>query len=424
MNQYEFETKLLHAGYYQVESAFKSRSVPIYQTTSFVFDDCAQAQDRFNLAQPGNIYTRLTNPTVDVFEQRVAQLEGGIGAVATASGMSAVYYAIKNLVSANDHIVSASNIYGGSYNLIKYTFGQEGVSSTFVDIDDHDGFEAAIRPNTKCIFIESLSNPNSKIGDIETIAKIANRNRIPLIVDNTFSSPYLLRPFEYGANIVVHSATKLIGGSGNSVGGIIVDGGNFEYDVERFPHIAGEQESYHNIKFDKSVAYIARIRTVLLRDIGACISPFNAWLFLQGIETLSLRVDRHKDNALKVVEFLKNHRQVDKVNHPSIDNRELYEKYYPDGAGFVFTFDIKGDEKKTKKFIDSLNLFSLLANIADSRSLVIHPASTTHSQLTKEELELHDIKPNTVRVSIGLENIRDILGDLDQAFKAIQEDTQ
>ncbi len=420
MSQYEFETKLLHAGYYQVESAFKSRSVPIYQTTSFVFDDCAQAQDRFNLAQAGNIYTRLTNPTVDVFEQRVAQLEGGVGAVATASGMSAVYYSIKNLVSANDHIISASNIYGGSYNLIKYTFAQEGVSSTFVDIDDHEGFQAAIKPNTKCIFIETLSNPNSKIGDIEAIAKIANLNRIPLIVDNTFASPYLLRPFEYGANIVVHSATKLIGGSGNSVGGIIVDGGNFEYDIEKFPHIAGEQESYHNIKFENKVAYISRIRTVLLRDIGACISPFNAWLFLQGIETLSLRIDRHRDNALKVVEFLKNHPAIVKVNHPSLDNPEVYEKYYPDGAGFVFTFEINGDEAQTKKFIDSLELFSLLANIGDSRSLVIHPASTTHSQLSHEELELHNIKANTVRVSIGLENIRDILKDLGKALSAIQ----
>ena len=344
--------------------------------------------------------------------------------MATASGMSAVYYSIKNLVSANDHIVSANNIYGGSYNLIKYTFAQEGVGSTFVDIDDHEGFNTAIQPNTKCIFIESLSNPNSKIGDIEAIAKIAKQNNIPLIVDNTFASPYLLRPFEYGANVVVHSATKLIGGSGNSVGGIIVDGGNFEYDLEKFPHIAGEQESYHNIKFDKKVAYIARIRTVLLRDIGACISPFNAWLFLQGIETLSLRVDRHKDNALKVVEFLKNHPLIEKVNHPSLDNPELYAKYYPDGAGFVFTFEVKGDEAATKKFIDNLKLFSLLANIGDSRSLVIHPASTTHAQLSKEELELHQIKENTVRVSIGLENIRDIIADLTQSFASIQQDTQ
>lgn len=420
MTQYEFETKLLHAGYYQVESAFKSRAVPIYQTTSFVFDDCAQAQDRFNLVQAGNIYTRLTNPTVDVFEQRVAKLEGGVGAVATASGMSAVYYAIKNLVSANDHIVSASNIYGGSYNLIKYTFAQEGVSATFVDIDDHEGFQQAILSNTKCIFIESLSNPNSKIGDIEGIAQIAKQNGIPLIVDNTFASPYLLRPIEYGANVVVHSATKLLGGSGNSVGGVVVDGGNFEYDLEKFPQIAGEQESYHNIKFDKTDAYISRIRTVLLRDIGACISPFNAWLFLQGIETLSLRIDRHRDNALRVVEYLNNHDLVEKVNHPSLDSNDLYQKYYPDGAGFVFTFEISGDETQTKQFIDSLKLFSLLANIGDSRSLVIHPASTTHSQLSKEELELYQIKSNTVRVSIGLENIKDILTDLNQAFKALR----
>ncbi len=419
MSDYKFETNQLHAGYFEVESAFKSRAVPIYQTTSFVFDNCQQAQDRFNLAETGNIYTRLTNPTVSIFEERVAKLEGGIGAVATASGMAAIYYAIKNLVKSGDHILSASNIYGGSYNLIKYTFAEEGVSSTFVDIDDLKSFEAQIKDNTKCVFIESLSNPNSKIADIKAVADIAHKHGLPLIVDNTFASPYLLRPIEHGCDIVVHSTTKLIGGSGNSVGGIVVDSGNFSYSVDKYPQIAGKQASYHNIEFDPKVAYIARVRTILLRDIGACISPFNAWLFLQGVETLSLRVERHKDNALKVVEYLQNSELVEKVNHPSIDNPEIYHKYYPNGAGSVFTFEIKGDEETAKKFIDQLELFSLLANIGDSRSLVIHPASTTHSQLTAEELVRYDIKANTIRLSIGLENIDDIIGDLDQSFKKL-----
>lgn len=419
-----FETLQLHAGQEKPDSATGARSVPIYQTTSYVFEDSGQAERRFNLSEGGNIYTRLMNPTSDVFEQRIAALEGGVAALATSSGAAATAYAIQNIAHAGDHIVSAQTIYGGTYNLFAHTFEEFGISTTFVDPDDLSNFEKAIKPNTKAIFIESLGNPNSSIIDIEKVAEIAHRNKIPLIVDNTFATPYLLRPIEHGADIVVHSATKFIGGHGTTIGGVIVDSGKFDWEGSgKFPSLTEPNPSYHGVKFTEAVgalAYIIKIRVILMRDTGSTISPFHSFLFLQGLETLSLRVERHVSNALKVVEFLKRHPQVEKVNHPSLPDSEyhsLYEKYFPNGAGSIFTFEIKGDANSAKAFIDRLKIFSLLANVADVKSLVIHPASTTHSQMNEEELLSSGIKPNTIRLSIGTEHIDDIIDDLSQAFE-------
>jgi O-acetylhomoserine (thiol)-lyase len=419
-----FETLQLHAGQEKPDSATGARSVPIYQTTSYVFEDSGQAERRFNLSEGGNIYTRLMNPTSDVFEQRIAALEGGVAALATSSGAAATAYAIQNIAHAGDHIVSAQTIYGGTYNLFAHTFEEFGISTTFVDPDDLSNFEKAIKPNTKAIFIESLGNPNSSIIDIEKVAEIAHRNKIPLIVDNTFATPYLLRPIEHGADVVVHSATKFIGGHGTTIGGVIVDSGKFDWEGSgKFPSLTEPNPSYHGVKFTEAVgalAYIIKIRVILMRDTGSTISPFHSFLFLQGLETLSLRVERHVSNALKVVEFLKRHQQVEKVNHPSLPDSEyhsLYEKYFPNGAGSIFTFEIKGDANRAKAFIDRLKIFSLLANVADVKSLVIHPASTTHSQMNQEELLSSGIKPNTIRLSIGTEHIDDIIDDLSQAFE-------
>jgi O-acetylhomoserine (thiol)-lyase len=419
-----FETLQLHAGQEKPDSATGARSVPIYQTTSYVFEDSGQAERRFNLSEGGNIYTRLMNPTSDVFEQRIAALEGGVAALATSSGAAATAYAIQNIAHAGDHIVSAQTIYGGTYNLFAHTFEEFGISTTFVDPDDLINFEKAIKPNTKAIFIESLGNPNSSIIDIDKVAEIAHRNKIPLIVDNTFATPYLLRPIEHGADVVVHSATKFIGGHGTTIGGVIVDSGKFDWEGSgKFPSLTEPNPSYHGVKFTEAVgalAYIIKIRVILMRDTGSTISPFHSFLFLQGLETLSLRVERHVSNALKVVEFLKSHPQVEKVNHPSLPDSQyhsLYEKYFPNGAGSIFTFEIKGDANDAKAFIDRLKIFSLLANVADVKSLVIHPASTTHSQMNKEELLSSGIKPNTIRLSIGTEHIDDIIDDLSQAFE-------
>jgi O-acetylhomoserine (thiol)-lyase len=419
----KFETLQLHVGQENPDSATDSRCVPIYQTSSYVFADSAVAAGRFNLSQGGNIYTRLMNPTSDVFEQRIAALEGGIAALATASGSAAITYAIQNIAHSGDHIVSANTIYGGTYNLFAHTFSDFGITTTFVNADEEGSFEAAIRPNTKAIFIESLGNPNSSIIDIAAVAAIAHKHGIPLIVDNTFATPYLLRPIEYGADVVVHSATKFIGGHGTSIGGVIIDSGKFDWAASgKFPYLTEPNPSYHGISFTNAVgalAYIIKIRVTLMRDTGATISPFNSFLFLQGLETLSLRVERHVENALKVVEFLKSHPQVEKVNHPALPENpyhSLYNKYFPKGAGSIFTFEIKGDAKEATEFIDRLEIFSLLANVADVKSLVIHPASTTHSQMTEEELLTSGIKPNTIRLSIGTEHIDDIIYDLDQAF--------
>ncbi|MHB8130043.1 MAG: O-acetylhomoserine aminocarboxypropyltransferase/cysteine synthase family protein [Mobilitalea sp.] len=418
-----FETLQLHAGQENPDPATGARSVPIYQTTSYVFENSAQAERRFNLSEGGNIYTRLMNPTSDVFEQRIAALEGGIAALATSSGAAAITYAIQNIAHAGDHIVSAQTIYGGTYNLFAHTLEDFGIATTFVDADDLSNFEKAIKPNTKAIFIESLGNPNSSIIDIELVAEIAHRNKIPLIVDNTFATPYLLRPIEYGADVVVHSATKFIGGHGTTIGGVIVDSGKFDWEASgKFPYLTEPNPSYHGVQFTKAVgalAYIIKIRVTLMRDTGSTISPFHSFLFLQGLETLSLRVERHVSNALKVVEFLSKHPQVEKVNHPSLlDNpyHSLYERYFPQGAGSIFTFEIKGDADTAKTFIDRLKIFSLLANVADVKSLVIHPASTTHSQMNEETLKSSGIKPNTIRLSIGTEHIDDIIDDLSQAF--------
>jgi O-acetylhomoserine (thiol)-lyase len=418
-----FETLQLHAGQEKPDSATGSRGVPIYQTTSYVFENSAQAERRFNLSEGGNIYTRLMNPTSDVFEQRIAALEGGVAALATSSGAAAITYAIQNIAHNGDHIVSAQTIYGGTYNLFSHTFADFGITTTFVNPDDVANFEKAIQPNTKAIFIESLGNPNSNIIDIKAVAAIAHKNSIPLIVDNTFATPYLLRPIEHGADIVVHSATKFIGGHGTSIGGVIVDSGNFDWEGSgKFPSLTEPNPSYHGVRFTQAVgnlAYIIKIRVILMRDTGSTISPFHSFLFLQGLETLSLRVERHVSNALKVVEFLNNHPQVEKVNHPSLpDNpyHQLYRKYFPNGAGSIFTFEIKGDADTAKEFIDRLQIFSLLANVADVKSLVIHPASTTHSQLNEDELIDSGIKPNTIRLSIGTEHIDDIIEDLAQAF--------
>ena len=428
MTTYRFETLQLHAGQESPDPVTDARAVPIYQTSSYVFRNCDHAAARFGLADPGNIYGRLTNPTQDVFEQRVAALEGGVAALAVASGAAAISYTIQNLAQNGDHIVSAKNIYGGTYNLLAHTLPQYGIETTFVDIFDYDAVAAAIQGNTKAIFIETLGNPNSDVVDIEAVAAIAHEHKIPLVVDNTFATPYLVRPIEYVAYIVVHSATKFIGGHGTSIGGIIVDSGKFDWEASgKFASLTDPNPSYHGVSFTKAVgpaAFVTKIRAILLRDTGATLSPVHAFIFLQGLETLSLRVERHVENALKVVEYLNNHPQVKAVNHPAVTEDEsqkaLYAKYFPNGGGSIFTFEIDGDEQKTKDFIDNLKLFSLLANVADVKSLVIHPATTTHSQCTEEELLDQGIKPNTVRLSIGTEHIDDIIGDLENAFAAIK----
>lgn len=427
MNTYRFETLQVHAGQEKPDPATDARAVPIYATTSYVFKDSDQAAHRFGLAESGNIYTRLMNPTSDVFEKRIAALEGGAAALATASGSAAITYAVQNIAVAGDHIVSSCNLYGGTYNLFANTLKDQGLSVSFVDPSVPENFEKAIQPNTKLLYAETLGNPNSDILDIEAVSEIAHRHGIPLIVDNTFATPFLLRPIEHGADIVVHSATKFIGGHGTVMGGVVVDSGKFDWaQNDRFPGLSKPNPSYHGIVFTEvcgNLAYILKLRTTLMRDQGAAISPFNSFLLLQGLETLSLRLERHTENALKVVEFLKNHPQVQKVNHPSLSTgkqQELYRKYFPDGAASIFTFDIKGDAETAKKFTESLHLFSLLANVADVKSLVIHPASTTHSQLSEEELLSCGIRPNTVRLSIGTEHISDILADLQQAFDAVQ----
>ena len=419
-----FETLQLHVGQEKPDSATDARCVPIYQTSSYVFANSAQAAGRFNLSEGGNIYTRLMNPTSDVFEQRIAALEGGIAALATSSGAAAITYAIQNIAHAGDHIVSAQTIYGGTYNLFANTLPEFGITTTFVNPDDLSEFDIAVRPNTKAIFLETLGNPNCNIVDLAKVAEIAHKHKIPLIVDNTFATPYLLRPIEYGADVVVHSATKFIGGHGTTIGGVIIDSGKFDWEASgKFPSLTEPNPSYHGVQFTKAVgvaAYITKIRVTLMRDTGSTISPFSSFLFLQGLETLSLRVERHVFNALKVVEFLNNHPNVEKVNHPSLtDNpyHDLYTKYFPEGAGSIFTFEIKGDAETAKAFIDKLQIFSLLANVADVKSLVIHPASTTHSQMNEEELLLSGIKPNTIRLSIGTEHIEDIIEDLKQAFE-------
>lgn len=424
----KFETLQIHVGQENADSATDSRAVPIYQTTSYVFRDSDHAAARFALEDAGNIYSRLTNPTEGVFEERIAALEGGVAALAVASGSAAISYSILNIAHNGDHVVAAKNIYGGTFNLLNHTVKEFGIETTFVDPFDYEEVENAIKDNTKLLFVESLGNPNSEVVDIEKLANIAHANKIPLIVDSTFSTPYLLRPIEYGADIVVHSATKFIGGHGTSIGGIIIDGGKFDWEASgRFPDLVEPNPSYHGVSFARDVgapAFVTKIRALLLRDTGATLSPFHAFLFLQGLETISLRVERHVENALKVVDYLNKHPQVEKVNHPCVsddpEQQDLYKKYYPNGGGSIFTFEIKGDEQKARDFIDELELFSLLANVADVKSLVIHPASTTHSQMTEAELASSGIKPNTIRLSIGTENIDDIIEDLEEAFKAIQ----
>lgn len=424
-----FETLQLHVGQETPDPVTDSRAVPIYQTSSYVFHNSEHAAARFNLSDAGNIYGRLTNPTADIFEQRMAALEGGVAALAVASGAAAVSYTLQNLAQNGDHIVAAKNIYGGSYNLLAHTLPQYGITATFADPFKEGAIEGAIKENTKAIFVETLGNPKSDVVDIEAIAKIAHSHQIPLVVDNTFATPYLVRPIEYGADIVVHSATKFIGGHGTTIGGVIIDSGKFDWEASgKFASLTEPNPSYHGISFTKAVgaaAFVTKIRAVLLRDMGATLSPIHAFIFLQGLETLSLRVERHVENALKVAEYLNQHPQVEKVHHPALSEREvqktLYKKYFPNGGGSIFTFEIKGDAQKAKDFIDNLELFSLLANVADVKSLVIHPASTTHSQLTENELLEQGIKPNTIRLSIGTENIEDILEDLEEAFKAIIE---
>ena len=424
---FKFETLQLHVGQEQADPTTDARAVPIYQTSSYVFRNCDHAAARFGLSDAGNIYGRLTNPTEDVFEKRIAALEGGVAALAVASGAAAVTYTILNLAQNGDNIVSAKNIYGGSFNLFEHTLPQYGIQTTFVDIFNEKEVENAINEKTKALYIETLGNPNSDVVDIESVARIAHRHKIPLVVDNTFATPYLVRPIEYGADIVVHSATKFIGGHGTSIGGVIVDGGKFDWEASgKFDSLTKPNPSYHGISFTKAcgpAAFVTKVRAILLRDTGATVSPFNAFLFLQGLETLSLRVERHTYNALKVVEYLNNHPQVESVSHPSVSTdpkqQKLYKKYFPNGGGSIFTFDIKGDAQKAKDFIDNLELFSLLANVADVKSLVIHPATTTHSQCTEEELLDQGIRSNTIRLSIGCENIDDIIQDLDEAFKAV-----
>ncbi|PKM62531.1 MAG: O-acetylhomoserine aminocarboxypropyltransferase [Firmicutes bacterium HGW-Firmicutes-21] len=423
-NSYKFETLQLHVGQEKPDLTTDARAVPIYATTSYVFEDCAQAAGRFGLTEGGNIYTRLMNPTSDVFEQRIAALEGGAAALATASGAAAVTYALQNIAHAGDNIVADKRIYGGSYNLLSNTLPDFGIQTTFVDGSETENFKNAIRPNTKAIFIETLGNPNSTVVDFEAVAELAHQNGIPLIVDNTFATPYLFRPIEHGADIVVHSASKFIGGHGTAIGGVIVDSGKFDWAASgKFPGLSEPNPSYHGAVFTQvagALAYIIKARVTLLRDTGAALSPFHSFLFLQGIETLSLRVERHIENALRVVKYLSGHPLVETVNHPAVEqhpDHNLYRKYFPNGAGSIFTFEIKGDAVRAKAFIDSLKIFSLLANVADVKSLVIHPASTTHSQLSAEELAEQGIKPNTIRLSVGTEHIDDIIADLEQAFK-------
>jgi O-acetylhomoserine (thiol)-lyase len=427
VNQYRFETLQLHVGQENPDSATDARAVPIYATTSYVFKDSAQAAGRFGLTEGGNIYTRLMNPTSDVFEKRIAALEGGAAALATSSGAAAIDYAVRNIARAGDHIVSSETLYGGTYNLFANTLGESGIETTFVDGSDPENFRRAIRPNTKALFLESLGNPNSDVLDLEAIATIAHENGIPVLIDNTFATPYLFRPIEHGADIVIHSATKFIGGHGTVMGGVIVDSGRFNWaQNDKFPGLSRPNPSYHGVVFTQAagnLAYIIKLRTTLMRDTGATISPFNSFLLLQGLETLSLRVERHVQNALKVVDYLRYHPWVERVNHPSLTTgraKELYDRYYPNGAASIFTFELKGTEEQARKFTESLRLFSLLANVADVKSLVIHPASTTHSQLSAQELQKAGIKPNTVRLSIGTEHIEDILADFDQGFAAIK----
>ena len=427
--KFKFETLQLHVGQEQPDPVTDARAVPIYQTSSYVFRNCDHAAARFGLADAGNIYGRLTNPTEDVFEKRIAALEGGVAALAVGSGAAALAYAFQALAHAGDHIVAAKNIYGGTYNYLAHTIVDYGVTTTFVDPLDVKNFEDAIQDNTKALYIETLGNPNSEVADIEAIAKIAHAHNIPLVIDSTFATPYLVRPFEYGADIVIHSATKFIGGHGTTIGGVIVDGGKFDWKASgKFPQFTEPNESYHGISFVDAAgpaAFITRIRAIILRDTGATISPIHSWIFLQGLETLSLRVERHVENALKVVDYLSKNPLVEKVNHPAVtddpEQQRLYKKYFHNGGGSIFTFEIKGDAKTAKKFIDNLELFSLLANVADVKSLAIHPASTTHSELNEAELLDQGIKPNTIRLSIGTENIDDIIEDLDEAFKAISE---
>ena len=425
---FKFETLQLHVGQESPDPATDARAVPIYQSSSYVFRNCSHAAARFGLADQGNIYGRLTNPTEEIFEKRMAALEGGVAALAVASGAAAISYAIQNLAQSGDHIVAAKNIYGGTFNLLLHTLPQYGITTTFVDIFNEKEVEEAIQENTKALYIETLGNPNSEVVDIEGLAKLAHRHKIPLVVDNTFATPYLVRPIEYGADIVVHSATKFIGGHGTAIGGVIVDGGEFDWEASgKFPSLTEPNPSYHGISFTKaagSAAFVTKIRAILLRDTGATISPFHAFLFLQGLETLSLRVERHVQNTLRVVEYLNAHSQVECVHHPSVaedkSQQKLYRKYFPNGGGSIFTFEIKGDQEKAMKFIDNLELFSLLANVADVKSLVIHPATTTHSQCTREELLDQGIRPNTIRLSVGTENIEDIIQDLEEAFKAAE----
>ena len=425
---FKFETKQLHIGQENPDPVTDARAVPIYLTSSYVFHNSEHAADRFGLRDAGNIYGRLTNPTESVFESRIAALEGGVAAVAVSSGAAALTYALQTAAHAGDHIVAAKNIYGGTYNLLAHTLPDFGIEATFVDPFDYDAIEAAIKDNTKAIEIETLGNPNSEVVDIERIAQIAHAHKIPLIVDNTFATPYLVRPIEYGADIVVHSATKFIGGHGTTIGGVIVDSGNFDWIASgKFPWLTEPNVSYHGVSFAKDAApaaFVTYIRAILLRDTGSTLSPVHAFIFLQGLETLSLRVERHVENALKVVKFLKDQPLVEKVNHPSIstdpEQQRLYKKYFPNGGGSIFTFEIKGDAKKAQQFIDNLELFSLLANVADVKSLAIHPASTTHSECNEAELLDQGIKPNTIRLSIGTEHIDDIIEDLEEAFKAIK----
>ena len=425
---YRFETLQLHVGQEQPDPVTDARAGPIYQTSSFVFRNSQHAADRYALKDAGNIYGRLTNPTEDVFERRIAALEGGVAALATASGAAAVTYTIQNLALSGDHIVAAKNIYGGTYNLLAHTLVDYGVTTTFVDPTDPADFEAAIQDNTKALYIETLGNPNSEVVDIEAVAAIAHAHKIPLVIDNTFGTQYLIRPIEHGADIVVHSATKFIGGHGTTIGGVIIEGGKFDWEASgKFASLTEPNPSYHGISFAQAAgpaAFVTRIRAILLRDTGATLSPLHSWIFLQGLETLSLRVERHVENALKVVQYLNSNPLVEKVNHPSVSDdpkqQELYKRYFPNGGGSIFTFEIKGDDNTAKKFIDNLQLFSLLANVADVKSLVIHPASTTHAELNEAELADQGIKPNTIRLSIGTEHIDDIIEDLEGAFKAIQ----
>ncbi len=420
-----FETLQLHVGQEQADPATDARAVPIYQTTSYVFHNAQHASDRFHLKDAGNIYGRLTNTTQGVFEDRVAALEGGVGGLAVASGAAAVTYAITNLAYAGDHVVATDTIYGGTYNLLKHTLSKYGIDTTFVNPDDYDALEAAIKPNTKLVYIETLGNPNSNISDIERSAEIAHKHGIPLVIDNTFGTPYLINPIKHGADIVVHSATKFIGGHGSSLGGVIVDGGKFDYfQNDKFPGFTKPDASYHGLVFGKLPApFVTRVRALLLRDEGACISPFNAWIFLQGLETLSLRVERHVFNTLKVIDYLKTQPLVKKINHPSLPdhpNHDLYERYFPNGAGSIFTFEIEGGQQVAWNFIDHLKIFSDLANVADVKSLVVHPKSTTHSELSDEEASEQGIFDGTIRLSIGTEHYQDLIYDLDQAFKAVK----